>query len=80
MGLQTETSSSEFVAPMEFSSEWRNIELLQSRSHTMLYVATRYGRRFLLKSLTPEAARLTDYQTGLGTQNRSGCPVDIYRQ
>ena len=62
MGLQTETSSSEFVAPMEFSSEWRNIELLQSRSHTMLYVATRYGRRFLLKSLTPEAARLTDYQ------------------
>ena len=62
MSLQTETSSSEFVAPMEFSSEWRNIELLQSRSHTMLYVATRNGRRFLLKSLTPEAARLTDYQ------------------
>lgn len=62
MSLQTETSSSEFVAPMEFSSEWRNIELLQSRSHTMLYVATRYGRRFLLKSLTSEAARLTDYQ------------------
>ncbi len=62
MSLQTETSSSEFVAPMEFSSKWRNIELLQSRSHTMLYVATRYGRRFLLKSLTPEAKRLTDYQ------------------
>ncbi|MBO5619400.1 MAG: protein kinase [Paludibacteraceae bacterium] len=62
MSLQTETSSSEFVAPMEFSSEWRNIELLQSRSHTMLYVATRYGRRFLLKSLTSEAKRLTDYQ------------------
>ena len=62
MSLQTETSSSEFVAPMEFSSEWRNIELQQSRSHTMLYVATRYGRRFLLKSLTSEAARLTDYQ------------------
>lgn len=62
MSLQTETSSSEFVAPMEFSSEWRNIELLQNRSHTMLYVATRYGRRFLLKSLTPEAKRLTDYQ------------------
>jgi serine/threonine protein kinase len=57
-----DSSSSEFVAPMEFSSEWRNIELLQSRSHTMLYVATRYGRRFLLKSLTSEAKRLTDYQ------------------
>ena len=62
MSLQTETSSSEFIAPMEFSAEWRNKELLQSRSHTMLYVATRYGRRFLLKALTQEAARLTDYQ------------------
>ncbi len=58
----SDSSSSEFIAPADFSSEWRNIELLQSRSHTMLYVATRYGRRFLLKSLTPEAARLTDYQ------------------
>lgn len=56
------SSSSDFIVPSDFSSEWRNIELLQSRSHTMLYVATRYGRRFLLKSLTPEAARLTDYQ------------------
>ena len=58
----SDSSSSEFIAPADFSSEWRNIELLQSRSHTMLYVATRYGRRFLLKSLTSEAARLTDYQ------------------
>ena len=58
----SDSSSSEFIAPADFSSEWRNIELLQSRSHTMLYVATRYSRRFLLKSLTPEAARLTDYQ------------------
>ena len=62
MSLQTETSSSDFIAPAEFSAEWRNIELLQSRSHTMLYVATRYGRRFMLKSLTPEAKQLTDYQ------------------
>ncbi len=58
----SDSSSSEFIAPADFSSEWRNIELLQNRSHTMLYVATRYSRRFLLKSLTPEAARLTDYQ------------------
>lgn len=62
MSTQSETSSSEFIAPVEFSADWRNIELLQSRSHTMLYVATRYGRRFLLKTLTPDATRLSDYQ------------------
>ena len=76
MSLQTETSSSEFVAPMEFSSEWRNIELLQNRSHTMLYVATRYGRRFLLKSLTPEAARLTDYQLQLQKEFQLGVSLN----
>ena len=62
MNTQSETSSSEFIAPVEFSADWRNIELLQSRSHTRLFVGTRYGRRFLLKTLTPDATRLSDYQ------------------
>jgi len=56
------SSSSDFIVPSDFSSEWSNIELLQSRSHTMLYVATRYGRRFLLKALTPDAVGLSDYR------------------
>lgn len=55
-------SSSDFIVPSDFSSEWCNIELLQSRSHTMLYVATRYGRRYILKALTPDAVGLSDYR------------------
>ena len=55
-------SSSDFIIPTGFSSEWRNITLAQSHSHTQIYTATRYGRRFVLKSLTPEAAALTDYR------------------
>ena len=56
------SSSSDFIVPSDFSSEWCNIELLQSRSHTMLYVATRYGRRYILKALTPDAVGLSDYR------------------
>lgn len=56
------SSSSDFIVPSDFSSEWSNIELLQSRSHTMLYVATRYGRRYILKALTPDAVGLSDYR------------------
>ena len=55
-------SSSEFIAPTEFSAEWRNVEVLQCRSRTILYTGTRYGRRFLLKGLTPDTARLSNYQ------------------
>lgn len=62
MSTHFESSSSDFIVPTEFSAEWRNVELMQRRSHTILYVATRYGRRFLLKALTPDAARLSDYR------------------
>ena len=55
-------SSSDFIIPDDFSSEWRNIVLVQSHSHTIIYTATRYGRRFVLKGLTPETASLTDYR------------------
>lgn len=60
--VDTTTSSSEFIAPAEFSAEWRNVELLQRRSRTMVYVATRYGRRFLLKALTEDCTTLSDYR------------------
>ena len=55
-------SSSGFIAPSDFSSEWRDIRLVQTRSRTRIYTATRYGRRFVLKALTPEAGALTDYR------------------
>jgi len=53
-------SSSGFIVPADFSSDWRDITLTQTRSRTIIYTATRYGRRFVLKGLTPETASLTD--------------------
>ena len=56
------SSSSDFIVPSDFSSQWRDISLVQSHSRTQIYLATRYGRRFVLKALAPEVASLTDYQ------------------
>ena len=55
-------SSSAFIVPADFSSEWRDISLTQKRKHACVYTATRYGRRFLLKALSPEEANLTDFR------------------
>ena len=35
---------------------------MQERTHTLVYVGTRYGRRFILKAVSPEYADLTDYR------------------
>lgn len=61
MTAMTESSSS-FITPAEFSTEWRDITLVQQRKHTLIYTASRYGRRFMLKTLAPEYAQLTDYR------------------
>ena len=50
------------MVPKDFSSEWRDISLLQKHARTLVYVGTRYGRRFVLKAVTPEYADLTDYR------------------
>ncbi len=55
-------SSSAFIVPKDFSSEWRDISLVQKRTRTLVYVGTRYGRRFVLKALATECADLTDYR------------------
>lgn len=55
-------SSSIFVVPDDFSSEWRDITLSVRRTHTVVYTAVRYGRRFLLKGLAQDEAGLTDYR------------------
>ena len=55
-------SSSGFIVPADFSSDWRDITLSQTRSRTQIYTASRYGRRFVLKALTPDTAFLTDYR------------------
>ena len=58
----TFSSSSAFVQPGTFSKDWSDIELLQVRSRNVLYTATRYGRRFLLKALREEHRNLTEYR------------------
>ena len=55
-------SSSGFIVPADFSSEWRDVSLIQKRARTLVYVGTRYGRRFVLKAISPEFADLTDYR------------------
>ena len=55
-------SSSDYIVPADFSSEWQDISIAHTRTHTVIYTATRYGRRFLLKALSPDVASLTDYQ------------------
>ena len=58
----SDSSSSEFIAPADFSSERRDITLAKSHSRTLIYTASRYGRRFVLKALNPESTALTDYR------------------
>ena len=55
-------SSSAFIVPADFSSVWSDITLIQKRKHTCVYTATRYGRHFVLKALSPEEANLTDFR------------------
>ena len=56
------SSSSGFVSPAAYSSEWQDITLMQHRTHSLIYTASRYGRRYILKALPAEDANLTDYR------------------
>ena len=56
------TSDSGFIAPEQFSHEWQNIRVMQTRRDNVIYTGERFGRRFLLKSLQPECASLTEYR------------------
>ena len=53
-------SDSGFIAPEGFSAEWRDISLLQQRRQNTIYTAKRYGKRYLLKAISPEYQSLTD--------------------
>jgi serine/threonine protein kinase len=60
--MNEESSSSGFVSPAAYSTEWQDFTLVQQRTHSLIYTASRYGRRFLIKALPPESADLTDYR------------------
>ena len=53
-------SDSGFIAPEGFSAEWRDISLLQQRRQNTIYTAKRYGKRYLLKGISPEYQSFTD--------------------
>lgn len=58
--MSNDVSDSAFIAPEDVSSEWQDGSLLQSRRHSVLYRAKRYGRWFILKGLPAEQQHLTD--------------------
>ena len=70
--MSEETSSSGFVTPADYSEEWRDITLVHRRTHTLIYTAARYGRRFLLKALPPQERSLTDYRLQQDREFRLG--------
>ena len=53
-------SDSGFITPEGFSAEWRDISLLQQRRQNTIYTAKRYGKRYLIKAISPEYQSLTD--------------------
>ena len=58
----SDISDSGFFDTRSISNGWTEITQLQSRPHSMLYRAKRYGRWFILKGLPAEVQRLADYR------------------
>lgn len=58
----TAETTSDFLNPEEFTALWTEITLIQARKRNVLYRAKRYGRWFVLKSLSYDCQNLTDYR------------------
>lgn len=56
----TAETTSDFLNPEEFTALWTEITLIQARKRNVLYRAKRYGRWFVLKSLSYDCQNLTD--------------------
>ena len=53
-------SDSRYIDIENFSADWSDITLLQQRRQNTIYTAKRYGKRYLLKGISPEYQSLTD--------------------
>ena len=53
-------SDSGYIDIENFSADWSDITLLQQRRQNTIYTAKRYGKRYLLKAISPEDQSLTD--------------------
>lgn len=58
----TSDTTSGFLNPQDVTSQWTEITLLQARKRNVLYRAKRYGRWFILKTLSDDCQDLTDYR------------------
>lgn len=58
----TSDTTSGFLNPQDVTSQWTEITLLQARKRNVLYRAKRYGRWFILKTLSNDCHDLTDYR------------------
>ena len=52
-------SDSGYIDIENFSADWSDITLLQQRRQNAIYTAKRYGKRYLLKGISPEYQSLT---------------------
>ena len=53
-------SDSGYIDIDTFYADWSDITLLQQRRQNTIYTAKRYGKRYLLKAISPEYQLLTD--------------------
>lgn len=53
-------SDSGYIDIENFSADWSDITMLQQRRQNTIYTAKRYGKRYLLKGISPEYQSLTD--------------------
>ena len=53
-------SDSGFICLEDISNTWTEVTLLQQRRQNTIYTAKRYGKRYLLKAISPEYQSMTD--------------------
>ena len=53
-------SDSGFICLEDISNTWTELTLLQQRRQNTIYTAKRYGKRYLLKAISPEYQSMTD--------------------
>jgi len=65
--------SSFILSPVsaEFSDVWSEPELLSAKGHNAIYIATRFGRRYILKALFQAASRFDGLYCSEAVERRS---------
>ena len=72
------TDSSFIISPVsaDFSDVWSEPELLSAKGHNAIYIATRFGRRYILKALAEPYRESTPYLEMLRKEFSIGVGLD----